>query len=575
MLNKNFLLYISAFLVFLTLTIFITYPLIFHLGDFSVGIGDEFVITWIQNWVIHALSNNPLKLFNANLYYPYNLTLAYSDLLLTTSIVAIVPLKIIGQPIATFNFTLISSFIFLGFSIFLLCFYLTRNFLASILGGILVIMSPFTLDKTTHLQILSVEFVPLAILFFLIFIQEQKIKYLAISLFFFVIQTYNSFMPGYFILFSYAVIFTYFLFYQQKKAKKLINKRTLSLFITSLALVVFVSIPYFLVSKEFEYTRNIRDAIHFALQPEDLLYPSIHTKLHDVLISLPINQVSQNNEFKPGYLGFVFTLLILFSTWYIIKNLKKKNFILNSFFITSLVGLVLSLGPALHLGRQTLHIPFPIPLPYALAYYVLPGFAGFRNSARFEMLFVICIAVVVAYVLHQILLNESKRAQLFIYLTLILGCILEFNFPYTYVRVVQKQNFPKVFEWLNKTPNDSSSLIMPAYNWNSQYAPDEMLRNYYSTANFRRTVNGYSGFFPPAWQENLTYLTNNFPSNESIKKIKKQGVDYIIIDRAGYDKNFNNKNLKYDGDTIVEKLGQNTSVQLIEDFGDYVVFKIN
>jgi len=133
--KDNIILGLTAFFIFFLLVIYITYPLIFNMGSMATGLGDELVIAWIQNWVIHSLSANPFALFEANLYFPYHNTLAYSDLFLTSSILSIIPLKLIGEPIAVVNFTLISSLVLLGFSVYLLSFYLTKNFLASLLSS--------------------------------------------------------------------------------------------------------------------------------------------------------------------------------------------------------------------------------------------------------------------------------------------------------------------------------------------------------------------------------------------------------------------------------------------------------
>src|SRR3990167_9387968 len=172
MIKKRQLVYgISSFLIFLIASVYITFPLVFHLGDLVTGLGDELVIAWIQNWVIHSLTTNPFSLFEANIYYPYHNSLAFSDLFLTSSILSLIPLKIIGEPIATVNFTLISSLVMLGFFTYLLIYYLTKDFCISVLGGMLIIFSPAVLDKVVHLQILSIQWVPLSILFFIIFIR--------------------------------------------------------------------------------------------------------------------------------------------------------------------------------------------------------------------------------------------------------------------------------------------------------------------------------------------------------------------------------------------------------------------
>ncbi len=579
-LRIKILLGIIAFFIFVSLSIYITFPLIFHLGDFAVGHGDELVIAWIQSWVIHALSSgNIFSLFNANIFYPYHNSLAFSDIFLTSSILSIIPLYIIKEPISVVNFTFISSLILLGFSIFLLSYYLTKDFVVSILSGNLVLFTPAVLDKATHLQILAIQWVPLSILFFLIFIKQGKSKYFALGLIFFLLQIYNSFLPGYFIVISYVIISIFNIFYDKKKSLKLLTKMNISLLLIAFALTIPIIIPYYQVSKEFSYTRDIRDSIHFALQPEDLFYSSNYSRLNTFLNDFPINKNSQNNEFKPGYLGIVFTILSIFVLYYFIKNFRKNNKIFNSLTTISLIGLVLSFGPVLHLGRQTIHEPFPIPLPYTLFYYILPGFNGFRNSARWEMLFILCIAVVIALTLTMIFKNYNKTKTKIIYCLLIIGIIAEYNFPMKLYAVPQVSDFPPVYKWLNTTPADSAVIILPIHNWNSIFAVEEIWREYYSTANFRKTVNGYSGFSPPPWQKLVVDINNDFPQENSIIKLKKIGVDYIIVHKSEFDLLHKN-NFKLNmhpgqmGNEIITSLAKSKKLHLIKKIGNDYIYEL-
>ena len=151
-------------LLFLLATVFITYPLPFHLGELTVGHADELLISWIHNWNIQALAHNPSELFHAATFYPYQNTLAYSDLFVFSSILSYLPVKIIGEPIVYHTFSLIASLFLLGVSIYALSYYLTKNIFVSFLSGILLIFSPVVIDKFVHIQMLTVFFVPLSLL---------------------------------------------------------------------------------------------------------------------------------------------------------------------------------------------------------------------------------------------------------------------------------------------------------------------------------------------------------------------------------------------------------------------------
>jgi hypothetical protein len=564
-----------SFIIFCLATCYITFPLLVNIGEYTTGTGDQLVNAWIQNWVIHAVSTgNIISIFNANLYYPYQNSLAFSDTFFTSSLIAVIPHMIIGQPIVVDNVTLILSLVFLGFSIYMLTFYLTRDFMASLLSGILVIFSPAYLSNIYQLQMIAIVGVPLSLLFILLFFNTQKSFYLGLSLTVFILQFYNSFLPAYFIALSYIIILFCYWLKKKKLVKTLFNKINILLIIITVLLMIPIVIPYYQVSKEFHYVRDVRDAIHFAIQPEDLLFAGPTSRLQPILIStIPTNKFSQNNEFKPGYLGVVFSCLSLYTLFYLVKYRKKNAIDLIALSSIAFAGLILSLGPFLHLFRQTIHKPFPIPLPYLFFYYVAPGFQGFRNSARWETLFVLAFAVAICIILSKITKRYSSFPKIIIYLTLIAGTVLEFNFPLQTNKVPQVKDFPKVYSWLNTTPKETAIIELPIYNWGSwPYTQEELWREYYGTLHFRKTVNGYTGFSPPPWQNLINTINDDFPSKKSIQLIQKLGVTYLIVDKDLYDKEYNNKLIKISGSNIIELLRKDSSLHLVQEFDNQYVF---
>src|SRR5260221_3501533 len=84
-LKTNRYLTFFSLLIYIILGIYITYPLIFHMDTYVNG---EIVIPWIQSWDIHVIFTNPFHIFDANAYYPFHNTLAYSETFLTTSLLA-------------------------------------------------------------------------------------------------------------------------------------------------------------------------------------------------------------------------------------------------------------------------------------------------------------------------------------------------------------------------------------------------------------------------------------------------------------------------------------------------------
>ncbi len=552
---------VLSFFLFCLASIFITFPLIFNLTNITSGFGDELIITWIQNFIIHNPGN-----FNGNIYFPYDNTLAYSDYLFTSGLIASPILFIFKEPLTTFNFTLIFSFIFLGFSIFILCFYLSKNYFISLFIGLMVIFCPAVLDKKIHIQILGIEWVVFSMLFFIIFLRSSNSKYLVISLIFFVLQIYNSFMPGYFILFFYFISLLSLFFTNRESFKSKITKKNMFSFIFSLIFILPIIFPYFNVSKEFNYKRDIRESIHFALQPEDFLVANEDSKFYEVTERIfANNNYPQNAEIKSGFIGIIFSLLSILFIIYFIKNFSRKNYILNSFFFTGILGFVLSLGPLMHINRVTIHEPFPVPLPYLIFYYILPGFNGFRNSARWEMLFIICFSVGIAIMLAEIFKKYSVNKQIMISLILISLIILEFNFPMKYFKTDNYLKTPDVYSTLKA---DTNVVFIPLCSWNDNCAELEFKRNYYSINKFPKTVNGVSGFSPPPWEKQALNVRKRLSTQKTIDDFKHMDVNYLIFEKDNYDLYYS------DGQKVLDFLRNNNSIKEVNRFDNTYVFKL-
>jgi hypothetical protein len=553
--------HLLALFIFFVLSIFITYPLILNMNDSITGYGDDFYPAFAQNWVIHSLTTDPQNLFNANNFYPQKNTLAYSDPFITSALISAVPVRISGEPIMAVNFNLILSIALLGFGVFILSFYITGEFLPSIIAGILVIFAPSVLDKKVHLEYLSIGWLPISITFFLHFLKTHRSKFFALTLFFSVIQTLDAILIGYFLAFFFTLYVIYFGIKDKKEVVRLITVKNFTILVIAFIPIIFLASFYFKVSSTYHVTRDIRESIHLALQPEDLIYPGESTRLAPLLLSLPTAKTSNPKmEVKPGYLGLVFSFLVFSSVLFFFKVKKKSNYF-NLFFYAGVFSLTLSFGPFLHLGRMTIHHPFPIPLPYTLFYYLIPGFKGFRNSSTWEMLFIILIAVCIAILLSYAKKRIKNKAILaFIFGFIVFGTIIEYSFPMKFYPIPAKKDFPQVYSWLNTTPSNSSILILPIYFWNMPNSIEEMKRQFFMTANFRRMVNGYSGFNSTDWEKFVIYTNKNFPSDQSLNKIKNLKVDYLVVDK--------NK-------LPVEDLLSNHNLTLVKKLDNFYVFKFS
>ena len=64
------------------LAVAMSWPLVLHLGsDVGKDLGDPLLQAWQVAWIGHALLHAPLDLWQANTFWPYDDTLAFSDVL--------------------------------------------------------------------------------------------------------------------------------------------------------------------------------------------------------------------------------------------------------------------------------------------------------------------------------------------------------------------------------------------------------------------------------------------------------------------------------------------------------------
>lgn len=501
--KENFLRLLIVLLVFISVSLIYFKPIAVEPSSKIIDDYDGLLITWSLNRVIKDFPETllrrglswPKEFFTGNTFYPYPYSHAYSDAFITDGLIALPFVKLFSEPVLAFNINLIVGQILFLFFTYLFLFKISDNFILSFLLSLIWGFSPIRFQYLGHLQTYSLYWVPLAGYFLLNFFSSKKRIYLYLFLFIFLLQTLNSFLPGYFIIFVFLILLL-----TKEGAVKTLKENSLSFFV-GLSVVLLVLFPvikiYWSISETFKYERPIKDAIHFSLSPEELLtkYPSL------VLLTL-----------------FAASCFIYF----FLKKLRKNSL---PFLFISLSGLVMSFGPFLHWFKKTLLIP----LPYFVFYYLIPGFKGFRTPSRWIFLFGFGAIAFVSAMMSVFLKKRSKKFRAAFYLILAFLVIISTKFPGNYSSVPVVKDYPTVYSWLKTQPGEVI-IELPIYYWGDfRFGKRETYRMLYSLSHGKKMVNGYSGFSPPEWEKLVINLRQNFPSEETLTKIKLIGVNYLVI----------------------------------------------
>ena len=178
---------IVATLAYAALAVALTWPLARGIArDVPGDLGDPLLNTWILAWdadhLLRALGGQPSALgeyWNANIYYPHPLALAYSDHL-TAQAIQILPAYAIGKnPLLCYNLLLLSTFVLSGLGMFLFTRELTANRGAAFVAGLAFAFAPYRVGSLPHVQVLSSAWMPFTLLGFRRFFETRRIAPLA------------------------------------------------------------------------------------------------------------------------------------------------------------------------------------------------------------------------------------------------------------------------------------------------------------------------------------------------------------------------------------------------------------
>ena len=110
-----------SLVAFIALAVVHTWPLASAPAHWSrVDNADAALNIWAVNWVGAHLLQEPSRLFDANIFHPEKLTLAYSEVMIVQGVVAMPIVLLGGPPVLAFNFALLAGLALSGWAFCLL-----------------------------------------------------------------------------------------------------------------------------------------------------------------------------------------------------------------------------------------------------------------------------------------------------------------------------------------------------------------------------------------------------------------------------------------------------------------------
>lgn len=290
----------AIFTLFVALSILMTWPLAARLETAVSDLGDPLLTAWILDWTSHALLTNPLGLFDAPLFHPAVMPLAYSEHFVGVALL-LLPFHAAGlQPIALFNVAMLLAFALSGYGAFVLARMFTPSFAAALLAGMFFAFVSFKFDHLAHLQVVSAGWMPLMLAGLVAWWRSGRWRDAALFGAAFVM---NGLTNIYYLLFAVATVgvtLIVLFFAGEKRAFRVWLRMASAIAVASLLLLPFL-LPYRTVSKMYDMKRPEEEVRGASGRWSDWLRASSRSRTYGDLI--PPDRHLHEHEAFPGLMS--------------------------------------------------------------------------------------------------------------------------------------------------------------------------------------------------------------------------------------------------------------------------------
>ncbi|HEX7155492.1 MAG TPA: hypothetical protein VF618_28765 [Thermoanaerobaculia bacterium] len=291
--------------VYLVLAVLMTWPLAPNLSTAVSDLGDPLLNAWILDWVCYALTHQPLDLYDAPMFYPGKLPLAYSENLVAIGVL-VLPFWLAGAtPVALHGIATLLGFALSGYGAFVLARVVTRSFIPSFAAGLFFAFVGFKFDHLPHVQIVFSAWVPLLLAALLIYWRKPSLRH---AVFFGAMWVLNGLTNVYFLLFLAAtaiVTFAFFALIGDRRPLRFWLGLGATLVAAMLVLLPFL-LPYRIVGKEYKMKRWPGEVAPGSAVWNDWLVASYANRLYG-----PVADDAKRNPERQLFPGMAIVILTL------------------------------------------------------------------------------------------------------------------------------------------------------------------------------------------------------------------------------------------------------------------------
>lgn len=551
------------------LSIGLLYPISLNMGTMISDRWDGLTQSWRLAWCIEKMRYLFDGLWDANIFFPHRLSLAYGEHLLGQAILVFPLYFLTKNPILTHNAFTFLSFVLAGIGMFLLSRKITDDFRASLISALIFAFLPWRIAHIDTINMHGNQWLPFVLWAFHQFIETDKKKYLLYSIVFYVLNFLCSIYHALMVTVALIIIFLYLCASNFEVVKRKVMGLVAATIVASL-LIVPTFLPYKQLADSQGTKRKIEDAIKLSADPLDYLRAPPWNRTWGGITTPLENRYSISPGENRLFFGLMTFILAIYGAG--TRKKEKKKF-WNIYAVVAITAFLFSLGPFLHIGWRK----YSIPLPYLIAYKLVPGFSAMRAPARFGAM-VGLSAALLASIGTKEFIDKSRSKKNANIKTLILGIAIfleSFSAPIPHYSIETGDKIPTVYNWLAKVDTNDTILEIPQYLTFDGIKDGEKTAGdplgyryaYFSIYHKKKILNGRSSFIPPTTIHLLEKI-NNPPDEKLVAVLKSLGIKYVIVHTTPI-------HWRQDSDIISVTEGWLKYAQNVRKFGEAIVYELS
>ncbi|HEX9019217.1 MAG TPA: hypothetical protein VF806_08515 [Anaerolineaceae bacterium] len=551
--GRPFLSHLGALLFFAVLTIAMTWPLVLRMGNAVAGeIGDNiyfiFLIRWYQKaWFELGIS----PFFHPWLNYPQGWNLASTDTSLATTLFGL-PVSLLWGPTFGYNFAMLVTFVFSGWTMYYWVRRLTDNPAAGLVAGTIYAFLPYRMAHFLigHMNLSGTEWFPLYFmglydllrslredarprdLWKPVVLTAVSLGLIAFTSMHYLLMTVvisAFFVPGYLLLVDGGRL-------RDGQYWRKLLARFGALGAASLPLVVLAALPFIgLNSQGGLASRTASYASMYSASPTDFFLPSTQHWLLGRWVGAHFDRsLWIEATFYIGAVAFVLAVI----AW-MRRGSNRHAGLAKVALLVILVAFILSLGTDLHWNNQRVEIPvsgvlrsivhrstMPIPMPGYLFFRYVPFYSKMRALMRIGFFALIFTTLLAGFGADWLIKKAGPKWAWPVALLLIILVLLDF-YPGPYRQFAMVQARP-VDAWLAQQSSKGAVAQFPAAELEDQ---DQV---YNTLIHGKPFIGGFFSANQPEQYLRIRPVLDTFPSPAGATLLRSLGVEWLLFDLRQY-----------------------------------------